>query len=70
MLIEDNGLGFDLSMLHEKRERCMGLVGMNERAALLGGSVKIESISGEGVTIRVKIPLDGGANANTNTDSR
>jgi len=70
LLIEDNGRGLDLSMLRENRDKCMGLIGMKERAALLGGSVEIESIPGEGTTIHVKIPLDGGSNANTDTDSR
>ena len=70
MLIEDNGKGFDLSILNEKGDKCLGLIGMRERVALLGGSVVIESIPGEGSTIRIKIPLDGGQDANTNIDSR
>lgn len=57
LLIEDNGKGFNLSMLHEKRDMCLGLIGMKERVALLGGSVTLESTPGEGTIIRVKIPL-------------
>jgi len=70
MLVEDNGQGFNLSKLHEKRDECMGLIGMKERVALLGGGVTIESVPGEGTTIRVRIPLDGGADTYANTDSR
>jgi signal transduction histidine kinase len=70
LLIEDDGIGFDLSMLDEKRDKCLGLIGMRERVALLGGSAVIESVPGEGTTIRIKIPLDGGSDAHTNTDSR
>jgi signal transduction histidine kinase len=35
----------------------MGLVGMRERATLLGGSVEIESTPGGGTTIFARIPL-------------
>jgi signal transduction histidine kinase len=70
MLVEDNGQGFNLSMLQEKRDECMGLIGMKERVALLGGQVTIESIPGDGTTIRVRVPLDGGSDTYANTDSR
>jgi signal transduction histidine kinase len=70
LLVEDNGQGFDLSMLDEKRDKCMGLIGMKERVALLGGRVTIESVPGDGTTIRVRIPLDGGSDTYANTDSR
>ncbi len=33
-----------------------GLLGMQERAALVGGSVQIESAAGAGTTIYVQIP--------------
>jgi signal transduction histidine kinase len=36
---------------------------MRERAALVGGSVTIESTPGEGTTIYVRVPLAGGADA-------
>ncbi|MEJ2111889.1 MAG: ATP-binding protein [Acidobacteriota bacterium] len=70
MLVEDNGNGFHLSMLKEKRDKCLGLIGMKERVALLGGDVDIESTSGDGTTVRVRIPLDGVSNASANMDSR
>lgn len=70
LLVEDNGKGFNLSMLREKGDKCMGLIGMRERVTLLGGSAVIESVPGESTTIRVKIPLDGGSDAHTNIDSR
>ncbi len=70
LLVEDNGQGFDPAMISEKGDKCLGLIGMRERVALLGGSVVIESALGEGTTIRAKIPLDGETDAYTNTDSR
>ncbi len=70
LLVEDDGRGFDSSMIHEKGDKCLGLIGMRERVALLGGSVVIESVPGEGTTIRARIPLDGEQNAYTYLDSR
>lgn len=52
--ITDNGKGFDVS----KGEKVsgIGLIGIRERAAILGGKVWIESKRGHGTTIRVEIP--------------
>ncbi len=58
MLIEDDGRGFDGEPLLRDGARCLGLTGMKERAALLGGSCEVESVPGQGTTIRVTIPLD------------
>ena len=69
LLVEDDGNGFDPSMIHEKGDKCLGLIGMRERVALLGGNLVIESVHGEGTTIRVKIPLDRTPDAHTNIDS-
>ena len=69
LLVEDNGRGFEPSVLFKKGDRCLGLVGMRERAALLGGKVVIESVPGKGTTIRVTIPIDGDTNVHTNPDS-
>lgn len=69
MIVEDNGQGFNPSILQEKRDKCLGFIGMKERVNLLGGKVTVESVPGEGTTIRVKIPLSGETNANTNMDS-
>ena len=62
LIIEDDGVGFDPSvMLRRPDERGMGVVGMHERAALAGGKLEIESEPGHGTTIFVRVPLgDGG----------
>jgi signal transduction histidine kinase len=70
MLVEDDGLGFDSAMVQDKGDQCLGLMGMKERVNLLGGSFLIESIPGEGTTIRVRIPLNEEHDAHTNPDSR
>jgi signal transduction histidine kinase len=70
LLIEDDGQGFDPSIISERGDKCLGLLGMRERVALLGGSVVIETIPGEGTTIRAKIPIEEDLDATKNIDSR
>jgi PAS domain S-box-containing protein len=59
MIIKDDGLGFDVTQkLHAPSiSKRLGLHGMQERAALLGGSLTIGSEPNEGTTISVQIPL-------------
>lgn len=61
-VIEDNGGGFDVeaSMQTAGRGRRLGLLGMRERAALLGGTINVESAAGAGTTLFVRIPFDVG----------
>lgn len=58
-VIEDNGEGFDVESLTETsvRERRLGLLGMRERAAMLGGTVTVESAVGAGTSVFVRIPV-------------
>jgi signal transduction histidine kinase/DNA-binding NarL/FixJ family response regulator len=58
--IEDNGHGFDVTerMNAGHNGRCMGLQGMQERVALLGGTIRIESRPMEGTRIRIEVPLE------------
>jgi signal transduction histidine kinase len=51
--IQDWGTGFDAAEV----DRGMGLNSMSKRAELLGGAVDIDSVLGEGTTIRVRVPL-------------
>ncbi len=53
MEIQDDGCGFDLSL---PRQRGLGLVGIAERARLLGGSAAVESEAGRGTLVRVHLP--------------
>ncbi|MFN8458110.1 MAG: GAF domain-containing protein [Anaerolineae bacterium] len=54
MIVEDNGIGFDPETT--LRNQRLGLVGMRERAEMLGGRLVIESVSGAGTTIYVEVP--------------
>ncbi len=63
-IVEDDGVGFDLTALaqSEKHQR-LGLPGMHERASLVDGTVKIESMPGRGTAVFVRIPLSQGESA-------
>ena len=58
-MIEDNGPGFDLDALNKLplEKRRLGLLGMQERAELMGGSLIIESQIGTGTVISLQLPL-------------
>ena len=56
LIVKDNGRGFkpqDLEYSH-----CLGLAGMRERAALVGGSLELQSRPGKGTRILFRLPLD------------
>ena len=54
VVIEDDGIGFAPESV---REDGLGLVGMRERVALVGGRLQIESREGAGTTLLVEVPL-------------
>ncbi|MBC7858545.1 MAG: PAS domain S-box protein, partial [Burkholderiaceae bacterium] len=51
----DNGAGF--SPAAARRVGAFGLMGMRERALMLGGDVEVRSAPGEGASVRVRLPL-------------
>ncbi|MBD8600057.1 transporter substrate-binding domain-containing protein [Pseudomonas sp. CFBP 8772] len=53
--IADDGKGFDLGA---ERPASFGLVGMRERVLIMGGQLHLDSLPGEGTTLRIHIPLD------------
>jgi signal transduction histidine kinase len=53
-MIEDDGAGFDPS---KTRTDALGLEGMRERLALVGGRLQIESSASAGTTIVAEVPL-------------
>jgi signal transduction histidine kinase len=57
--IRDDGHGFDLAQLRRTQSSArppLGLAGMQERAALLGGAVTVRSSPGEGTVIEAFMP--------------
>jgi len=56
LVIEDNGHGFDPDRTAATAQGGLGLVGMRERATLLGGRLEIESAPGTGTAVYARIP--------------
>jgi PAS domain S-box-containing protein len=59
LLIHDDGVGFDAFAAREgaAHSASLGLLGMQERALLVGGQLEIESVPGHGTTLRARFPL-------------
>lgn len=57
--VEDDGLGFDLQRFQEQalRLQCLGLLGIEERAEMVGGRVLVQSSPGQGTQLSVRVPL-------------
>ena len=56
LVIEDDGRGFDRTKTRAASETEIGLIGMDERAALVGGTLEIETAPGQGTTVFVRVP--------------
>jgi PAS domain S-box-containing protein len=59
VIVEDNGVGFNSEQEKHARQvqRRLGLLGMQERLAAVGGDLEIESSPGRGTTIFARVPL-------------
>jgi signal transduction histidine kinase len=57
----DNGIGFDPDKIQQRRTSrpSLGLAGMEERAALLNGTVSVQSRPGYGTEVEASIPYHG-----------
>ena len=55
--ITDNGCGFDPSQVANEKESHLGLIGMRERAEIIGGQFNIQSKMGDGTVIEVTVPI-------------
>ncbi len=60
LCIEDDGKGFDLEELKSMgaKRSGIGLLGMRERVAALGGRLFLNSAPGKGTSIQAKIPME------------
>ncbi len=61
-VIRDRGRGFTLADARDG-QRGLGLIGMQERATMVGGRLAIEAVPGEGTTVRVSVPITEGSDA-------
>jgi len=55
--IRDDGVGFDVDATRHDARQPLGLVGIRERAALVGGTVRVASQVGDGTVITLDLPL-------------
>ena len=56
-VVEDDGVGFEADRLGGRR---LGVLGMRERVALVGGTLAVESGPGRGTTVIARVPLSPG----------
>lgn len=56
LTIRDNGKGFNLPETLAKKKQGFGLLNMKERIEMIGGSLKIETAVGQGVSIDIIVP--------------
>ncbi len=58
LTVRDDGVGFDLSAMRERAQAggSLGLLGMQERATLLGGQLDVMSALGQGCTVTLRCP--------------
>ena len=57
LVISDNGCGIDPANLESTRS--LGVLGMRERSAMLGGSFDIRANPDRGTAVSVRLPLHG-----------
>lgn len=60
LTIKDDGIGFDLNEACQRARRgeSIGVLGMQERATLIGGQLHLESVPGQGCTLHMQCPLE------------
>jgi signal transduction histidine kinase len=61
MVVRDDGKGFDVRTARDRAAggASLGLLSMEERVSLAGGTLEIESVPGEGTTLRARFPVPG-----------
>jgi two-component system CheB/CheR fusion protein len=57
LVVEDNGVGFDPAERDVIRDKGIGIIGMHERASLIGASLQIESQPGQGTAVYLEAPV-------------
>ncbi len=55
-MVEDDGSGFSVESQAVLGGRGLGMLGMQERAAILGGEVRVESEIGRGTRVHIRLP--------------
>lgn len=59
--IKDDGKSFQVQkVLFARKRKRLGLLGMRERVEMVGGNFSVESVAGQGTSIRARIPFSKG----------
>jgi signal transduction histidine kinase len=71
MIVEDDGVGFDVEVARRTAHTThrLGMIGMDERVAQLGGTLTIESSPGSGTTVFVRMPLADAAQGGSDDET-
>jgi len=56
-VVEDDGVGFAPDTVDVGSTTGLGLLGMRERAGLVGGTIVMESSPGKGTTVKLEVPI-------------
>ena len=54
--VRDNGKGFECGIVTDKKS--LGLLGMKERALILGGELEMRGDLGRGTSVTLRVPLE------------
>jgi len=57
LVVSDDGIGFDPKQARSRPTESVGLFGMAERVALIGGDIDVISREGSGTRVEVRVPL-------------
>ena len=57
LTVEDDGGGFDTRRISDPD--CLGIAGMRERVALVGGTIEIKALPGQGTRLSCRMPING-----------
>lgn len=63
LVVKDEGCGFDEAQIRETKKDSYGIIGMKERAELLGGNIQVLSSPGEGTQVIIEVPTEGEENS-------
>jgi len=57
LLVRDDGCGFDYARIQASNQGGLGLKSLVARASLLDAALHVESVAGQGTTVRIDVPL-------------
>jgi signal transduction histidine kinase len=59
-VVKDDGKGFELNKIINRKfnEKGVGLMAMNERMNMMGGTFEVNSLPGKGTTIKFVVPIE------------